>query len=50
MHVGAECFSHFLATDICNRVQRQTVVQFVVVEQVLSDTIHDEMQQFVLFV
>jgi hypothetical protein len=47
---GAQCFSQFLSTHVGNRMQRQAVVELIVVQQVLPDAVNDQVQQFVLLV
>ncbi len=50
MHLPAQGFSHLPASHVGDGVECQAVEQLIVVEQVLSYTIDDQMQQFVLFV
>ena len=45
-----QCLSQLLATDVRDRVQRQAVVELIVVQQVLPDAVNDQVQQFVFFV
>jgi hypothetical protein len=46
----AERFSHFPATNVCDGVQRKTVEQLIVVQQILPDAVENEMQKLVLLV
>jgi hypothetical protein len=50
MHFCTQRLSQLLAADIRNRVQRQTVVELIVVEQVLPYAVDDEVYQLVLLV
>lgn len=50
MNIRAQCLSHFSASNIRNGMQCQTVVQFVVVEEIFADTVDNQVQQLVLFV
>lgn len=46
----AQSFSHLPASHVCNRMQGQTIEQFVVIQEVLSYAIDDQVQQLMLLV
>ena len=45
MHVFCERLRHFLTTNIRNRMECQTVVDFVIVIQVFADRIDDQTKE-----
>lgn len=50
MNICAQGLSQLLAADVGNRMQCQTVVELIVVQQVLSDTVDDQVEELVFFV
>ena len=50
MYIATQGFSHFSATDIRDRMKGETIVKFVVVQQILSDAVHDQVQELMLLV
>lgn len=50
MDLISQSLTHLLTTDIGNRMQRQTIIQLIIIQQILPNTINNQMQQFVLLV
>lgn len=49
MNLRSQRLTELFTTNISHGMQRQAVVQFMVIKQILSDTIHDQMEQLMLF-
>lgn len=50
MNLSTQSLSHFPATNVGNRVESQAVEQLIVIQQVLSYTVDDQVQELVLLV
>lgn len=50
MDIGTESFAHLPSADIGNCVECQTIIQLVVVQQVLLDAVYDQMEKVVFLV
>ena len=50
MYVPTQSLAHLSPTNICNGVQRQTIEQLIMTQQILSYAIHYQMKQLMLFV
>lgn len=50
MHVRTEGFTHLSASDIGHRMQRQAIIQLIHIEQVLPDTVDDQVEELMLLV
>lgn len=45
-----QCLSEFPATHISHRMQRQTIVQLIMIQHVLPNTVNDKMEELMLLV
>lgn len=48
MNLTSQRLAQLLTTNIGNRVQRQTVIQLMMIQKVLPDTVHNQMEQLML--
>ncbi len=49
MYVPTQSLAHLSPADICNSVQRQTIEQLIMTQQILPYTVHYQMKQLMLF-
>lgn len=49
MNLRTQRLTELFASNISYGMQRQAVVQFMVIKQILSDTVHDQVEQLMLF-
>lgn len=50
MYIGAQSLSHLPTSDISNRMQRKTVEQFIMVQEIFANTVDNQMEQLMLLV
>lgn len=50
MDLSSQRLAKLPTTDISHGMQRQAVVQLIMIQQILADTIHDQVEQFMLLV
>lgn len=48
MNIGGKRFTHLAPTHIRDSMQCETVMELIITDQILPDTVDDQMQQFML--
>ena len=50
MNIRSQGFAHGVASNIGNCMQRETIVELIMVHEVFPDTVYDKMKQLMFFV